>query len=503
MSTLHIIVQAGGRGSRLRHHTWNKPKCLVSIRGKTILYHLFDKFTTAHFHIIGDYSYDVLEKYLQINPPNVNYTLHKTNDTGTLAGINSIIEVLNPSDEVLLIWSDLVLSKLLPPNNTLLPAVYTTSAFICRYSISGGKMDKITQATDGVIGIYHFPQASTLANLPNNGEFADWFIDNIKDFNVIDYNELQEIGDVDVVELENNRSGFGRFYNEIVIKDTTVEKRAVDPNYTNLIENEKNWYKQVNQLGFTNTPKVILTEPFVLERIHGKHAYELTELTTSEKNTLLTNHLNSLISLHNLGSSPAVPQDVLDVYVTKTVNRVASVSNIIPYFDQETITINGTKCRNIFSDEHADLFDIIIKEIMPTVFTPIHGDPTFSNTLVDANLNPWFIDPRGYFSKLGVWGDPNYDFAKVYLSVGGSFDLFNRRKFKLHFNNKAADILLAPSMFSDELFQEFFSNDFTKIKIIHSLVWLSLGGSTKDDVDSIISSFYLGLYHLEQGLKKL
>jgi hypothetical protein len=22
---MHIIVQAGGRGSRLRHHTWNKP----------------------------------------------------------------------------------------------------------------------------------------------------------------------------------------------------------------------------------------------------------------------------------------------------------------------------------------------------------------------------------------------------------------------------------------------------------------------------------------------
>ena len=229
----------------------------------------------------------------------------------------------------------------------------------------------------------------------------------------------------------------------------------------------------------------------------------MSGLTDSEKNTLLTNHLNTLISLHDLGSISAVPQEVAEVYVTKTINRVASVSKIIPYFNKETITINGKKCRNIFSEQYKDLFDTILKEIMPTYFTPIHGDPTFSNTLVDDDLNPWFIDPRGYFSKLGVWGDPNYDFAKVYLSVGGSFDLFNRRKFKLHFNNTAADILLAPSGFDDTVFQEFFGKDFTKIKIIHSLVWLSLGGSTKDDVDSIIASFYLGLYHLEDGLKNL
>jgi len=30
---------------------------------------------------------------------------------------------------------------------------------------------------------------------------------------------------------------------------------------------------------------------------------------------------------------------------------------------------------------------------------------------------------------------------------------------------------------------------------------LSLSGYAKDDIDSVIGSFYLGLYHLEQGLK--
>ena len=84
---MHIIVQAGGRGSRLRHHTWNKPKCLVSVRGKPLLYHLFDKFPTAHFHIIGDYAYNQLEKYLEINPPSISFSLRKTNEKGTCSGI--------------------------------------------------------------------------------------------------------------------------------------------------------------------------------------------------------------------------------------------------------------------------------------------------------------------------------------------------------------------------------------------------------------------------------
>jgi NDP-sugar pyrophosphorylase family protein len=61
-TNLQIIVQAGGRGSRLRHHTWNKPKCLVSVRGKPLLYHLFERYSGARFFVIGDYAFDQLEK---------------------------------------------------------------------------------------------------------------------------------------------------------------------------------------------------------------------------------------------------------------------------------------------------------------------------------------------------------------------------------------------------------------------------------------------------------
>ena len=40
----YIIVQAGGKGTRLKHLTKNKPKALVSIHNLPMLFHLFKKF---------------------------------------------------------------------------------------------------------------------------------------------------------------------------------------------------------------------------------------------------------------------------------------------------------------------------------------------------------------------------------------------------------------------------------------------------------------------------
>ena len=108
---MHIIVQAGGRGSRLRHHTWNKPKCLVSVKGKPLLYHLFDKFPNAHFHIIGDYAFDQLEKYLEVNKPVVPYTLTKTDEKGTCSGISDALKKVPPEDELIITWSDLIINE--------------------------------------------------------------------------------------------------------------------------------------------------------------------------------------------------------------------------------------------------------------------------------------------------------------------------------------------------------------------------------------------------------
>lgn len=44
--TLKIIIPMAGLGTRLRPHTWSKPKPLVQVAGKTVLAHLLDSFST-------------------------------------------------------------------------------------------------------------------------------------------------------------------------------------------------------------------------------------------------------------------------------------------------------------------------------------------------------------------------------------------------------------------------------------------------------------------------
>ena len=55
MNNMYIIVQAGGKGSRLETLTVNKPKALVPVNNKPMIFHLFQKYPAAHFKIIADY----------------------------------------------------------------------------------------------------------------------------------------------------------------------------------------------------------------------------------------------------------------------------------------------------------------------------------------------------------------------------------------------------------------------------------------------------------------
>ena len=92
LNKFEVIVQAGGRGSRLRHYTWNKPKCLVSYEGKPVIFHLFDVFKNSNFHIIADYQIDKIKKYFKINPPSINFNVYSTKYKGTCAGIKDILK---------------------------------------------------------------------------------------------------------------------------------------------------------------------------------------------------------------------------------------------------------------------------------------------------------------------------------------------------------------------------------------------------------------------------
>ena len=82
----HIVVQAGGKGTRLKHLTSNKPKALVPVENLPMIFHLFRKFPDKRFVIIADYHRDVLREYLAAFA-DVEYHVVDAAGEGTCGGV--------------------------------------------------------------------------------------------------------------------------------------------------------------------------------------------------------------------------------------------------------------------------------------------------------------------------------------------------------------------------------------------------------------------------------
>jgi len=351
-----VIVQAGGRGSRLRHHTWNKPKCLVSIDGKPILYHIFDKFPQSKFIVIGDYKLDLLKKYLNYNKPNVDVLLIKAEQQGTLSGMRDALKLITEKQNLLIVWSDLYLkNSKIPEAIRDKSAIYLTNELTCRWSVTAENEIIERPSTErGIPGIFYFSSKKALSEIPDSGEFVKWAQSNLRNptFPVIE--NLMELGDFEKIELTNNQAGFSRFFNKVEIERDVVKKTVIDKKFLDVHANEVNWYKEIKKLKFRNIPDIVSLKPLIMRRIEGNHIFDIKDLSDREKTSFLSSCIEMLLELHNKSHSKTSTNELYDVYVNKTVNRVNSVKDLIPHFQKQSFTINGKKCKNIFADSASD-----------------------------------------------------------------------------------------------------------------------------------------------------
>ena len=132
----YVIIQAGGLGSRLEHHTTNKPKCLIEFRGKTLLQRQLELFHDKKIIIIGDYKLNILKKYIDIFMSNFNISIIDAQKLkGTLSGLNIALKRINDNDQFAFIWSDLIFEKPIIHANTDIQ-IFTTNNYILPRVIS-------------------------------------------------------------------------------------------------------------------------------------------------------------------------------------------------------------------------------------------------------------------------------------------------------------------------------------------------------------------------------
>lgn len=493
----YVIIQAGGRGTRLLPWTKNRPKAMVPVDNLPLMFHLFRKYPEKKFVIIGDYQFDVLRRYLETYAK-IRYILIHAHGAGNAAGIKEALSYIPDDSPFLLIWSDLLLPEDLDID-ALPPGCYVgvTNHNKCSWRYLGQRFEKTDTEKNGLAGCFLFGKKSTLSGLPDEGSFLRYLQGSGIPFKSMDMGSTKEIGTAEALNRAENREHRCRPYNRVTFNGDRVIKEGITQEAKVLIRREIDWYKTVSALGFKGIPRIYSFDPLTMEAVSGDNIFK-ARLDDAARKTVIDKVYSRLEELHHLREAAPDCFDIQEEYYQKTLRRLRGIRDVIPFADERIITINGVECRNIY------FYPEILQEKVDRVkhggeFGVIHGDCTFTNMLVDADLDIFFIDPRGYFGHSGITGDVYYDWAKVYYSLEGAFDQFNEKNFELDIGEEGVRYRIAPSGWED-LTQYFLDKipdcDVYRVKLIHAVIWLSLASHCWEDYDSLCTAFYKGLYLL-------
>jgi len=501
----YIIVQAGGKGNRLNHLTINKPKALVSINGKPILFHLMSLFPSSTFLIIGDYKSDIFQKYLDLYSP-AKYYFIKAEGKGTCAGIKKAIAKIPLKTPFLISWCDLYFSgNFLPEKiNNSLNYIGLSNRFLCRWRFKNKLLEEKSSKNFGVAGIYLFRNKKQIGDIPVNGEFCKYLQKKKVTLKPFFLKNTSEVGNLAAYKDILKNFPHTRPFNQLIFKNQKVIKKPVDQQGRKLAKLESDWYSRVSKFKWDFIPKVYKKEPLEIERLTGKSLYAV-RLSREKKIEVLKNVINNLKTLH--GSFPPRRGDFYkndkEAIIDKTKRRLDQIASLIPDINQKYIIVNNKKCLNFYKEWH--LVDKLVGRYFTKEYKFIHGDLTFSNILFDEEKEKvFFLDPRGYYGRMSCFGDEDYDWAKLYYSLVGNYDQFNIKNFRLVIDKKNNRLEISSNgwEFLEKDYFKLISRDEKKIKAYHAIIWLSLTTYVWDNYDSIAGAFYRGIKLMQEVYEK-
>lgn len=503
----YIIIQAGGKGTRLKHLTKNKPKGIVPVDNLPIIFHMFKRYPDKKYIIIGDYKHEVLDRYIEAFGFVNCLTVH-TSDTGTCAGVQKALENIPENERFMLVWSDLILDKELDIDLTTGNKVGISKHFECRWSYENGEFKEEPSVEHGVAGLFIFENKSIIEDVPQSGEFVRWLQSKNVPFEELSLENTMETGTLDAIAKVEKYEGAYRCrpFNSIEVEGDILIKRPVDEQGRGLAVREVKWYEEVAKYNFTQIPVIYEYAPLKMQKINGDNIFK-TDLSDEDKKKVIDNLVEAFDTLHSFKAVEKDPFSIMDAYYYKTFARLDKIRNLVPFAQNETIIINGKSCRNPFYLRR-EIFELVKSLCLDTTkeFVLIHGDCTFSNTMVDKDLNVILLDPRGYFGNTELYGDVDYDWAKLYYSIYGDYDQFNNKNFELTIGNEEVTLDIQTNgwkSMADYFLSKLGDTDIKKIKFLHALIWLSLTTYAWEDYDSICGAFYQGTLLLEEFLEEL
>lgn len=487
MSYYHLIIQAGGEGTRLMGENSPFPKILKTISGKTIFEHVMESLTPyGKTVVILNEKHKAWEKYFS-KSVHVVYS----SKTGDLAGVSEALEALKSEErwpnKVLVVWSDLLFKEdfskqwhfredSYPFENILFLLEDTRQK--CRLSFREDFSEDEDERKYPFPGVFLLSLRSDKTKL-----FKEWIEHEAHpSFDFLVEQDLQrrffdkasatfgveQIGTKEEFLL-HNKPYSSRSFNKIHFLPSIVVKES--KNRVEL-EREYRWLKEsypqydfcfskrtfdLEMPRFTHSskhpPEEILEE--VIQSLCDLHETKTAKYIGLEEASLLFEHL------------------VLDKTLTRLMEFKA-------HFPLSLNKVDGCEIPPDLERRFKSLFKSTLKEVDSSIeyLNFVHGDSTLSNLCLSENGSEYiWIDPRPpFFEKHRFYGFKILDFVKLYYSLSG-YDKLNRYELVPRIIN--GNILIDELQILEDVPEVFpFPNKL--LERFMPFVWMSLAGYTID-----------------------
>lgn len=197
-----------------------------------------------------------------------------------------------------------------------------------------------------------------------------------------------------------------------------------------------------------------------------------------------------------------------DMYITKTEREQKALydaehSSMSGLFVDNTITINKVPYRS-FNSIWSEVRSYIEEHMLSFTPTLIHGDFCFSNILYGSGKKVFkFIDPRGSFGKMGIYGDIRYDVAKLYHSVDGTYESFITDRFNVIENDVGIfELHILDTLDVKKEFESAFFPHYNKkeIKILQGCIFIGMCARHYDSRERQKAMYLTGIRLLNEAL---
>jgi thiamine kinase-like enzyme len=212
-----------------------------------------------------------------------------------------------------------------------------------------------------------------------------------------------------------------------------------------------------------------------------------------DTNKIITKINKQLIYLHSF-TKKYVTKEIYIYHLkieieTKIMDRIRIINPIIQKYNYiKTINNKQIIPFEILMEKLKSSIYNIIDSKNEYYFVPIHGDCQFNNILYNNELDECiFIDPRGYFGELSIFGISEYDDAKVKFALSGYDEFDNRHIDNLNIKDNNIEIFI-------DFLDENIINDKSLSTLLMITIWLGNSHCFISNEYKAVYSYYIALY---------